>query len=379
MTIETASHYSDVTSSAPSYLDEYEQQYEEDPRQAAREWFADAKYGLFLHYGLYSLLSNHEWVQYHERIEPANYAQLQHHFTAESFDAEHIVEFAQDCGMNYITFTARHHEGFCLFESDYTTYSAVEAPAGRDLVAELSDSCQEAGLGLFLYYSHGYDWHHPHAPNRDEWGDPVRPAYDEQPGCYADAGHDLDIYLDYLESQVEELLTQYGPIAGIWLDPSYLPQRDPERFAKAFHLESLYKTVRDSQPQTLISYKEGVTGTEDFVTPEHETGARDVLGEVCTTMIPGEAYRDEMAGQWGYGGEGGQNQQQVSTSWGYAKAAEGIHRDADEVWEKLSATLADGYNLLLNVGPLPDGRLDPEDVETLRAVGDRIECEGYPD
>ncbi|WP_227377657.1 alpha-L-fucosidase [Haladaptatus halobius] len=379
MTIESAPHDTDVISSAPRYLNEHAQRYEENPRQASHEWFDDAKYGLFLHYGLYSLLGNHEWVQYHERIEPADYAQLQHYFTAESFDAERIVEFAQHCGMNYITFTARHHEGFCLFDSDYTTYTTVEAPAGRDLVAELSKACQQAGMGLFLYYSHGYDWHHPHAPNRNEWGDPVRPAYDEQPGCYADAGHDLNIYLDYLESQITELLTEYGPIAGIWLDPSYLPQKDTDRFAEAFDLESLYETIRDCQPQTLISYKEGVTGTEDFVTPEHKPGERDVLGEVCTTMIPGEAYRDEMAGQWGFGDEGGESQQQVSTSWGYAKAAEGMHRDVDEVWEKLSTTLSDGYNLLMNVGSLPDGRLDPEDVETLRAVGDRIEYEGYPD
>lgn len=365
--------------SIPSYLKGYEREYEDDPRQAAREWFDEANYGLFLHYGLYSLLGNHEWVQYHERIEPAEYAQLRHHFTAENFDAERIVEFARNCGMNYITFTARHHEGFCLFDSNYTTYTAGEAPADRDLVAELAEACQEAGLGLFLYYSHGYDWHHPHAPNRDEWGDPVRPDYDEQPGCYADAGHDLNVYLDYVESQIKELLSEYGPIAGIWLDPSYLPQKAPEIFADAFDLEQLYESIRECQPQTLISYKEGVTGTEDFVTPEHEAGDDDVLGEVCTTMIPGEEYRDEIADQWGYGGASDQSQQSVSTSWGYARAAEGMHRDADEVWEKLSGTLREGYNLLLNVGPLPDGRLDPEDVETLREVGQRIQREGYPD
>ena len=364
-----------MTSTVPSYLDGYDQRYEENPRQAAREWFADAEYGLFLHYGLYSLLGNHEWVQYHERIEPADYARLQHHFTAEGFDAEAIVEFAQDCGMNYITFTARHHEGFCLFDSEYTTYKSTEAPAGRDLVDELAEACQDAGLGLFLYYSHGYDWHHPHAPNRDEWGDPVRPAYDEQPGCYADAGHDLEIYLDYLESQIEELLTEYGPIAGIWLDPSYLPQQDPERFAEAFRLESLYEMIRECQPGTLISYKEGVTGTEDFVTPEHETAEADVLGEVCTTMAPAEQYRGETS--WSDSDEPDEGQQ-FSTSWGYAKVTEGLHRDADEVRDKLFETLDAGYNLLLNVGPLPDGRLDPEDTETLREVGDRIEREGYP-
>ena len=367
-----------MSSTVPRYLDGYKQRYEKDPRAAAREWFADAKYGLFLHYGLYSLLGNHEWVQYHERIKPADYAQLQHHFTAASFDAEHIVDFAEACGMNYITFTARHHEGFCLFESNHTTYTSMKAPAGRDLVSELADACQEAGIGLFLYYSHGYDWHHPHAPNRDKWGDPARPAYDERPGCYADEGHDLGIYLDYIESQVEELLTGYGPIAGLWFDPSYLPQQDTDRFADAFDLESLYERIRELQPQTLISYKEGVTGTEDFVTPEHETGEPNVLGEVSTTMIPGERYRDELDCHWGGYGGGEDGQQATSTSWGYAQAAEGMHRDEAEVWEKLRCTLADEYNLLLNVGLLPDGRLDPEDLGTLRAVGERIDREGYP-
>ena len=90
---------------------------------------------------------------------------------------------------------------------------------------------------------------------------------------------------------MEALLTDYGPMAGIWLDSSYLPQHDPERFAAAFDLPALYETIRERQPQTLISYKEGVTGTEDFVTPEHKTGQQDVLGEVCTTMIPAEAHR----------------------------------------------------------------------------------------
>jgi alpha-L-fucosidase len=338
--------------------------------------FDDARYGLLLHYGLYSVLGDHEWVQYHERIPPAEYAQLQHQFTAAGFDAERIAAFARECGMRHVTFTARHHEGFCTFDSDHTTYTAAEAPASRDLVAELAAACREAGLGLFLYYSHAYDWHHPHAPTREEWGDPVRPPYDERPGSYADAGHDLGVYLDYVESQVEELLTEYGPVAGVRFDPSYLPQRDPERFAEAFELESLYDTVRDLQPQTLVSYKEGVTGTEDFVTPGHEPGARDVLGEVCTTMVPAERHRGELT--WG-DDAGGEGRGPVESARGHARAAEGMHRDAEEVWATLSRTLAAGSNLLPNVGPLPDGRLDPEDVATLREVGERIAREGYPD
>lgn len=364
----------------PSYLQNYEELYEERPRRASRQWFDDAEYGLFLHYGLYSLLAEHEWVQYHRKIPPSEYAELKAHFTTENFDAEEIVSFARECGMEYINLTSRHHDGFCLFDSAYTTYKSTEAPCGRDLVGELAEACQDAGIGLFLYYSHAYDWHHPHAPNRSEWGDPVRPNYDEIPGLYADEGHDLNRYLEYVESQITELLTDYGPIAGIWLDPSFLPQQDTERFADAFDLPALYEHVRELQPQVLVSYKEGVTGTEDFLTPEHETLDAELgkPGEVCTTMIPGEGHEDEIGDLWGYGEENAGETQDIATSWGYAEAAEGMHKSAEEVWEEIARVRRHGYNLLLNTGLCPDGGIDPEDERILRKVGERIRREGMP-
>lgn len=352
----------------PSYLKDYSDHYEDDPRATALEWFDDAKYGLFLHYGLYSLLGNHEWVQYNEEIPPDEYALLQDSFTAENFDAERIVEFAQDAGMEYVNLTTKHHDGFCLFETDQTTFNSVEAPASRDLVGELADACRDAGLGLFLYYSVGIDWRHPHAHNREEWGEPARPAYDDRPGCYADNGHDLDLYRDFVEKQVTELLTQYGDIAGIWFDPgvfSALPDKqgwDPE----PFDFPALYDRIRELQPQTLISYKDGVTGTEDIVAPElyYDNAGEDFgkPGEMCACMLPSAEYEDE-----------------IGHSWGYMKSAEGKHKTVDEVWELLEEAQAVDYNLLLNTGPLPDGSLDAEDTAVLRDVGRRLEREGFPD
>ena len=351
----------------PPYLAERAATFEQDPRQAAMEWFEDARYGLFLHYGLYSLLGNHEWVQYRDQIPPHEYALLQDYFTAEAFDAEAIVELAQDAGMNYVNITTKHHDGFCLFETDQTTFNSVEAPANRDLVGELADACEAAGLGLFFYYSVGLDWHHPHAPNRSDWSEPARPAYDRQPGNYADAGHDLDQYLEYVRAQVTELLTNYGSVAGIWFDPgvfSPLPDKwnwDPE----PFDFPALYDHIRELQPQTLISYKDGVTGTEDFVAPEvyYENSGNEFgkLGEMCACMLPSEEYEDE-----------------IEPSWGYMKAARGKHKSAEEVWNHLEEAADANYNLLLNTGPLPNGALDPEDTEPLREAGDRLKREGFP-
>ena len=151
-------------SDVPNYLKNYADRYAEDPRAAALQWFREARYGLFLHYGLYSLVGRHEWVQLRELIPVAEYAKLMHDFTAEHFDAERIAQFAVDCEMKYINITTRHHDSFCLFETAETDFNSVNAPAGRDLIKELAAACDRRGLGLCLYYSHGRDWKHPHAP-----------------------------------------------------------------------------------------------------------------------------------------------------------------------------------------------------------------------
>lgn len=343
----------------PNYLEGYENLYKSDPRKAALTWFCDAKFGLFMHFGLYSLLGRHEWVQYREEITVDEYAKLANDFKADKFDAERIARFAVDAGMKYITLTTRHHDSFCLFETKETDFNVMNTPCGRDLVRELATACEKNKLGLCLYYSHGRDWRHPHAPNNDEWGGSARPLYKSPEPSYATGSkHDLNRYLEFMKNQITELLTNYGPIAAIWLDGVAVPLNGP---TEKFRCQELYDHIHSLQPQVLVSYKQGVTGTEDFFAPEHAVPTGDEKDghaqgklkdkpekpiEVCTTMVP--------------------------HCWGYAANMSGKHLTEDEVWQKLQMASEGGYNLLLNSAPLPDGSIDPEDESVLLAVGKRL-------
>jgi alpha-L-fucosidase len=339
----------------------------------AKAEFYDARYGLFLHYGLYSLLARHEWVQQRECIRLDHYAPLADRFTAERFDPVAIADLAVDAGMSYVNLTTRHHESFCLWDTDTTDFNSVAAPnCRRDLVAELADACRDRGLKLCLYLSHGRDWRHPHAPNNDTHGGAARPEYDPPEPAYATGpDHDLDLYLDYLTQQVTELLTQYGPIAAIWLDGiavplnplgpdgQPIPDFDPARDGDPFRCQQLYDLIHRLQPACLVSYKQGYLGTEDFFAPEHRAYNRfgqpfgpDAPGEVCTTMTP--------------------------PSWGFDQRLLGQHLDADHVWHKLTRAADANANLLLNTGPRPDGSLVEDECHVLREVGRRIASQGLP-
>jgi alpha-L-fucosidase len=349
----------------PGYLTGHEELYATDPRGAAMAWFRQARYGLFLHYGLYSLTEKKEWVQLTDSIPVAEYEKLADDFTAEGFDADAIASFAVAAGMRYINLTTRHHDSFCLFRTAETPFSSLNSACGRDLVGELAAACRKHNLGFCLYYSHGRDWRHPHAPNNDEWGGRARPEYDPPEPSYAyGKDHDLKIYLDFMKRQITELLTQYGPIASIWLDGIGVPL---DGDTEAFRCQELYDYIHSLQPQVLVSYKQGVTGTEDYFAPEHRVPSAEDdplkkgriegpdpnrMFEICTTMSPG--------------------------GWSYVRASAGQHLSESDVWSKLSDAGAQGCNLLLNTGPLPDGSLDPEDVPVLTKIGERIHREGFP-
>ena len=337
----------------PSYLKDYAELYASDPRRAALQWFREARFGLFMHYGLYSLEGRHEWLQFREKLPVDTYAKLKDRFTAEKFDADFITDLALAAQMRYVTLTTRHHECFCLFKTNQTDFNSVNSPAKRDLVAELAAACQKKGLGLCLYYSHGRDWRHPHAPNNDQWGGNARPAYDPPESAYATGkDHDLNKYLDFLRAQITELLTNYGPIAAIWLDGIGVPQSRKERLAE-WHLPELYAHIRNLQPQVLVSYKQGLIGTEDFLAPERKFDQKsDRPLEICDTLQP--------------------------RGWGYVKADDGAHKTPDQVMAMLAKARSFPANLLLNTGPLPDGSIHSEDIKTLREVGRRIREQGWP-
>lgn len=341
----------------PSYLKEYEELYARNPREAALQWFEEAEFGMFIHYGLYSLLEGYygdihskpaEWVQNRGKIPVKEYEKLAEKFTAENFDADFITDLALDAGMKYINITTRHHDSFCLFDSDYTDFKSTNSAAKRDLIAELAEQCKKKGLGLFFYYSHGRDWRHPHAFNNEEWGGNARPKYEplEESYKYGEE-HDLDIYLEFMKNQITELLTNYGPVAGIWLDGIDVIRKNPEKWEE-LKVQELYDHIHSLQPQVLVSYKQGLLGTEDFKAPErHFKGESDIPLEICNTMQP--------------------------YAWGYDKDNDIGHKTPEEVMEMLAHTKEMGANLLLNIGPLPDGTVFPDDVTSLREVGKRLE------
>lgn len=350
--------YNSASGQCPEYLNNYNDYYQENPRFANLQWFKDAQFGLFIHYGLYSQLGKGEWVQLVDTIPLNEYAQLKNSFTADGFNADMIVKLAKNAGMKYITITSKHHDGFCLFETKETDFNSLNSPAKRDLIAELASACEREELGLFLYYSYAADWKHPYFYSR-ETGWNGRPAYKTQPEEYKyETQEDFQKYVDYVHAQLNELLTQYPTIAGIWFDPIMGYYTNPNFFP----IDETYALIRSFSPHALISFKQGANGDEDFMAPERAGNAKvgdqypvakkayelnkSKPKEVCNTMQPN--IPDIRGGNWGYN-----------------KSIDGHHLKVDDVKILLGDALLNGYNLLLNIGPLPDGTIHPEDIETL--------------
>ena len=343
----------------PSYLSDYAEKFKEAPRAANLAWFQEAEFGLFLHYGLYAQLGKGEWVQLRDRIPVAEYAKLVDSFTADGFSPEQITETALSAGMKYITITSKHHDGFCLFETKATDFNSMNSPAGRDLIGELYETCEEKGLGLFLYYSYGADWKHPYFMSREDGWNNARPAYAEpQPEYLYEQASDFQKYIDFVHVQLTELLTQYPNIAGIWFDPIMGYYSRPDLFP----IDSTYALVRSLSPHALISFKQGANGDEDFMAPERGGNARvgeqfevarmvyelnkDKPREICNTLQP--------------------------HAWGYNKRHDGNHKSADDILKMLDDAQAIDANLLLNVGPKGDGSFPEEDVQALLKAGEGI-------
>lgn len=350
----------------PAHLEDYAELYRENPREANLQWFTDAKFGLFMHYGLYSQLGKGEWVQFTERIPVAEYVELTETFNPENFDPEAIVDLAESTGMKYITITSKHHDGFALFDTDQNDYDAPTA-VGRDLIGELYEECVERGMGIFLYYSYATDWHHPYFYPREEGWNAARPNYDEpQPEYLYESPEDFTKYVEFAHAQIRELLTRYPEIAGVWFDPIMGYYANPELFP----IDETYALVRELSPHALISFKQGANGEEDFVAPERDGSARvgeqyevariayeKNLGkprEVSETMQP------KLPGMSG------------GATWGYNASIDDKHLTADQVMERLREARENGWNFLLNVGPLPDGSIHPEDIASLTEVGRRL-------
>lgn len=346
-----------VLGQVPSYLSEKSDLYKTDPHQANLEWFKEAGFGMFIHYGLYSQLGKGEWVQFKDTIPLDEYTKLKDSFTAEGFDADFIARLAKKADMKYITITSKHHDGFCLFQTRQTDYNSLNSPAKRDLIGELAEACEKEGLGLFLYYSYAADWHHPYFYPRSKGWRAARPAYETPPEQYKyKRPEDFRKYIDYAHAQLKELLTQYPTIAGIWFDPIMGYYANPDFFP----IEETYSLIRSLSPHALISFKQGANGDEDFVAPERsgKKGAHSRFNQFEVAKAAIEMNKEkpkEVCNTLQEHGKG--------SAWGYNSKLK--HLGVDDVKIMLGDAFLNDYNLLLNIGPLPDGSVHPDDIKTL--------------
>lgn len=307
-------------------------------RLAAREWYRDAAFGMFIHWGVYSLLGSGEWIMQTRPIPVDRYEWLASTFNPEKFDAREWVSLAKAAGMGYITITARHHDGFSMFASEATHYDIADWTAfGRDPLKELADECQRQGIRLFFYYSQ-LDWHHPDYFPRGQTG---RATGRPEDGTW-------ERYLDFMDAQLEELLTGYGPLGGIWFDGMW-DKPDAE-----WRLDRSYGLIHRLQPGALIipNHHQAPLPGEDVQTFEQDLPGANTAGFNTTTVgsLPLETSLT------------------MNRSWGF-NLTDTAFKSVPELVRYLVRAAGNDANLLLNVGPRPDGTIQPEFVERLQELG----------
>lgn len=316
-------------------------------------WFEEARFGLFLHWGIYAVHAKGEWYASIARVPPARYARYFDAFDPVDYDPRRWARLARQAGMRYAVLTAKHHDGFCLFDSAYTDYKSTNTPAKRDLVREYVEAFRAEGLRVGLYYSL-VDWHHPDYP---AYADPFHPLR-EDPGR-KDERCDFDRYLDYMHHQVRELCTNYGKIDLLWFDFSY-----EGRSGRDWRAEELVSMVRALQPDILINSRLEASGGSlgslltdapspwcgDFATPEQiippsplkRPDGTSVLWEACQTM---------------------------NNSFGYTHA-DRCFKTAKTCIHQLVECVSKGGNYLLNVGPDARGNVPLQSQNILAEIGD---------
>jgi alpha-L-fucosidase len=308
-------------------------------RLAARRWFADAKFGLFIHWGVYSELGAGEWVMHNRKIAVGEYEWLATTFNPTKFDAQAWVALAKRAGVRYITITSRHHDGFSMFKTAQTSYNIVDwTPFRRDPLKELAEACRAAGIKLFFYYSQ-LDWHHPdYWPRGQTAWDNGRP----------EAG-DWNRYVAFMNAQLTELLTGYGLLGGIWFDGMWDKPEAP------WQLDSTYALIHRLQPQALVipNHHQRPRSGEDVQTFEQDLPGANTAG-FNTNYVSGDVPLETsltMNGSWGFNITD-RDFKSVRTLLGYLVRAAG-----------------NGGNLLLNIGPRPDGTISPEFTARLDSLG----------
>ncbi len=313
------------------------------------QWWTDARFGMFIHWGIYAQAARHEWVKKRERISDEDYQKYFDYFNPDLFDPSEWAKKAKAAGMKYAVITSKHHDGFCMFESDYTNYNVMNTPYGEDIIKKWVEAFRAEGLGIGFYYSL-IDWHHP-----DFTIDRVHPQSVNTQEEYdkLNKDRDMNVYRRFLKDQVREILTKYGKIDILWLDYSY-----PGKFGKGrdeWGSVELVKMVRELQPEIILNDRADLKdywGGWDFTTPEQfkvqswpEIDGKKIPWETCQTF---------------------------SGSWGYYRD-EYTWKNNRQLLVLLIESVSKGGNLLLNVGPTARGVFDERADKALRDMGEWME------
>lgn len=311
------------------------------PTDGDTSWFTRDRFGMFIHWGLYALPARHEWVKSQEGMDTETYERYFRHFDPDLYNPESWAKAASDAGMRYFVVTTKHHDGFCLFDSDLTNYKATNTPAGRDLLRPMVDAFRAHDMKVGFYHSL-LDWHHSHYT-----ADQHHPMRGNVEYVTADKDRDLKQYADYLHGQTRELLTRYGKVDILWYDFSVGPSdKLPGKGKNVWRSEELIELVRKLQPQIILNDRLEID--QDVKTPEQyqprgwvHVNGKPVVWEACQTF----------SGSWGY------------------------HRD-EESWKSVEMlvqmlidSVSKGGNLLLNVGPTGRGEFDVRALDRLNGIG----------
>jgi alpha-L-fucosidase len=305
----------------------------------ARRWFQDAKFGLFIHWGVYSVLADGEWVMNTRKIRAEDYEKLPAFFNPTQFNAAEWVSLAKAAGMKYITITSKHHDGFAMFDSKSSDWDIVDrTPYKRDPLKQLADECRKQGLKLFFYYSQ-LDWHHPDYFPRGRTGrDTDRPEKG-----------DWNKYLDYMDGQLSELLTHYGPLGGIWFD-GWWDRKDAD-----WRLPRTYGLIHKLQPGALVgsNHHQKPFPGEDFQMFE-----KDLPGQ-NTTGFSGDSKIGDLPLE---------TCETINGAWGF-NLTDRRWKSTKDLVRYLARAAGMNANFLLNVGPMPNGKIQPEQQQRLREIG----------
>ncbi|MEO5889810.1 MAG: alpha-L-fucosidase [Ferruginibacter sp.] len=322
----------------------------------ARQEFRDEKFGLFIHWGPFSIPGDGEWVMNNKNIQYKNYKRLMDFFNPIEFNAEQWVAMAKNAGMKYITLITRHHDGFSMWDTKYSDYNIMHSPYKKDIVKMMADECHKQGIQLFLYYSL-LDWGRDDYPH--ETGKTGQGAGRTGKGDYAS-------YLQFMKNQLTELLTNYGKIGGIWFD-GHWDQTQPEGAADRtsridWKYNEIYGLIHKLQPQAMIGNNHHMT---PFAGEDFQMFEKDLPGENKSGLSFQEASQQLPV----------ETCETMNNSWGFS-INDNNYKSVKQLIHYLVKAAGLDVNFLLNVGPMPNGKIQPEFTDTLKVIGDWLKING---